>query len=41
MDQYNTISIPFVVYTPNSNTSVVTLAVDGVTQDTREVGRTT
>lgn len=39
VDQYNTISIPFVVYTPNSNVSTVTLAVDGVTQDTREVGR--
>ena len=41
MDQYNTISIPFVVYTPDSNTSTVTLAVDGVVQDTRTVGRAT
>ena len=42
MDQYDTIAIPFVVYTPNSNTSTVVLAVDGVTIDTREdVGRTT
>ena len=41
VNQYNTLSIPFVVYTPNMNTSTVTLAVDGVTQDTREVGRTT
>ena len=42
MEQYNTITIPFVVYTPNSNYSTVTLAVDGTTIDTREnVGRTT
>lgn len=39
MDQYNTISIPFVVYTPTSNISTVELAVDGVVLDTREVGR--
>ena len=36
IDQYNTITIPFVVYTPNSNTSTVVLAVNGTTIDTRE-----
>lgn len=36
MDQYNTMTIPFVVYTPNSNTSTVVLKVDGVVVDTRE-----
>jgi len=41
VDQYNTVSIPFVVYTPNANTSSVSLAVDGTVVDTREVGRTT
>ena len=42
IDQYNTISIPFVVYTPNSSLSTVTLSVDGVVQDTRtEVNRNT
>ena len=41
MDQYDTIEIPFVVYTPNSNTSTVVLAIDGIDVDTREVGRTT
>lgn len=41
IDQYNTITIPFVVYTPNANTSHVELAVDGVVVDTRDVGRTT
>lgn len=41
VDEYNTISIPFVVYTPNANTSTVILAVDGTTVDTRDVSRIT
>lgn len=41
IDQYNTISIPFVVYTPNSNTSTISLADNGTVVDTRDVGRTT
>ena len=41
INQYDTISIPFVVYTPNNNISNVTLAVDGVVQDSREVNRST
>jgi hypothetical protein len=36
MDQYDTITIPFVVYTPNSSLSTVTLSANGVTQDIRE-----
>lgn len=42
IDQYNTISIPFVIYTPNSSLSTVILAVDDIVQDTRtEVNRNT
>ena len=40
MDQYDSLTIPFVVYSPNANTSTVVLAVDGTVIDTRtDVGR--
>lgn len=38
--QYTAVNIPYVVYTPGSLTSEVTLAVDGVDVSTMEVGRT-
>ena len=40
MNQYDILSIPFVVYDPSSMVSTVTLSVNDVIQDTREVGRT-
>ena len=37
--QYSTVLIPFMVYTPGSASSAVTLAVDGTTVSTRTVGQ--
>lgn len=36
VNQYDMLTIPFVVYTPTSSLSTVELAVDGVVQDVRE-----